>query len=123
MTHPFSINIEQRSIDELKRKLHATKWPGEIDPSNWTFGASLDYMRRLSKYWETEFDWRKVELEVNAYSNFIAQIDEAEIHFIHIKSKKSNSVPLIITHGWPGSFLEMMKVIPLLTNDEHTPFD
>ncbi|MDB5911309.1 MAG: multidrug transporter, partial [Massilia sp.] len=80
-------------------------------------------MKELTGYWLEEFDWRKIENEINAYPNFIADIDGYQIHFLHIKGRGKRSVPLIITHGWPGSFLEMMKLIPLLTNDVNVSFD
>lgn len=80
-------------------------------------------MKELSNYWLNNFDWRKVEAEINSFPNFIANIDGHEIHFIHVKGKGKRSIPLIITHGWPGSFIEMMKLIPLLTDDENVSFD
>lgn len=89
----------------------------ENETSNWKLGTSISYLKELSVYWEQEFDWRKVEDKINSFPNYVVEIDTIEVHFLHIKSKNKNSIPLLITHGWPGSFLEMLKLIPLLTND------
>jgi pimeloyl-ACP methyl ester carboxylesterase len=123
MIQPFSVNIPQQALDDLKLRLKNTRWTDEITDSEWSYGTNLSYMKELTDYWLNKFDWRKVENEINAYSNFIADIDGHKIHFIHIKGKGKKSIPLIITHGWPGSFLEMMKLIPLLTTDPEFSFD
>ena len=83
----------------------------------------MSYMKELTDYWTYYFDWRKTERDINKYENFIATIDGIRIHFLHIKGKGENRVPLILTHGWPYSFLEMMKLIPLLTENEKMSFD
>ncbi len=123
MIKPFIANIPQQILDDLKTRISNTRWPDEITDSGWAYGANLSYMKELADYWANIFDWRKVEKEINSYPNFIADIDGHKIHFLHIKGKGNQSVPLIITHGWPGSFIEMMKIIPLLTNDEYVSFD
>lgn len=123
MIKPFAVHVPQQILDELKLRLDVTRWPDEFSGSGWSTGADLSYMKELTAYWRHSFDWRKVEAEINAYPNFIADIDGYEIHFLHIKGKGKRSVPLIITHGWPGSFLEMMKLIPLLTEDPGFSFD
>ncbi len=123
MIKPFVANIPQQILDDLKLRIRDTRWPDEIIDSGWSYGANLSYMKELADYWLNTFDWRKVEKEVNSYPNFIADIDGHKIHFLHIKGKGKKSIPLIITHGWPGSFIEMMKLIPLLTNDENLSFD
>jgi pimeloyl-ACP methyl ester carboxylesterase len=123
MIQPFSVNIPQLALDDLKLRLKNTRWTDEIIDSGWNYGTNLSYMKELADYWLNKFDWRKVENEINAYPNFIADIDGHKIHFIHVKGKGKKSTPLIITHGWPGSFLEMMKLIPLLTNDPDFSFD
>jgi len=94
-----------------------------MEGTGWNFGAGQLYMRELAEYWVRKFDWRKVEEEINSLPNYIAEIDGYKIHFLHIKGKGISSFPLIITHGWPGSFLEMMKIIPLLTRDPVFSFD
>lgn len=123
MIKPFSVNIPQQVLDDLKLRLSLTRWPDEITGSKWDYGADLSYMKELTNYWQHTFDWRKVENEINSYPNFLADIDGHQVHFIHVKGKGKRSVPLIITHGWPGSFLEMMKLIPLLTEDPDFSFD
>ncbi|MBX7151481.1 epoxide hydrolase [bacterium] len=120
---PFIINISQAVLDDLKMRIRNTRWPDTMDNSGWTFGASLDYMKELAVYWSEKFDWRKTEHEINSYPNFIAEIDGYKVHFLHIKGKGKKTFPLIITHGWPGSFLEMMKLIPLLTENKDFSFD
>ncbi|WP_299290876.1 epoxide hydrolase family protein [uncultured Mucilaginibacter sp.] len=97
-----------------------------MDLSNrtgWSTGSSLAYMKELAAYWTDEFDWQKVEDQINFYPNFLTEIDGKQIHFIHVKGKGRKSIPLLITHGWPGSFLEMLKIIPLLTDHQDFSFD
>ena len=123
MITPFLAKTSQRILDDLKSRIKNTRWTDEIIDSGWIYGANLSYMKELTDYWLNIFDWRKIEKEINAYPNFMADIDGHKIHFLHIKGKGLKSIPLIITHGWPGSFLEMMKLIPLLTEDEQHSFD
>jgi pimeloyl-ACP methyl ester carboxylesterase len=123
MITPFSVKIPQRVLHDLKLRLINTRWTDEIIHSGWSYGASLSYMKELTDYWINKFDWRKVEDAINAYPNFIADIDGYKIHFIHIKGEGKKSFPLIITHGWPGSFIEMLKIAPLLTGDKEFSFD
>ena len=123
MIKKIEIQVAQSFLDDLKSRLKLTRWPDEIEHSGWTYGASLAYMKELAEYWTNYFDWRKTENEINRYNNFIATIDGYRIHFLHIKGKGEKSIPLIITHGWPSSFLEMMKIIPLLTENEGQTFD
>src|SRR5690554_4849825 len=123
MIQPFSVNIPQQALDDLKIRLKNTRWPDEIADSGWDYGTNLFYLKELTEYWQNKFDWRKVENEINSYPNFIADIDGYKIHFLHIKGKGKKSIPLIISHGWPGSFLEMMKLIPLLTTGPDFSFD
>jgi pimeloyl-ACP methyl ester carboxylesterase len=123
MINNFKVYIEQKILDDLKLRIKNTRWPDEIESSEWTYGASLSYMKELAGYWLNNFDWRKTEDEINKYENFIAEIDGYKVHFLHIKGKGVKSIPIIITHGWPGSFLEMMKLIPLLTENTKRSFD
>ncbi len=123
MIKPFSANIPQPVLDDLKLRLAQTRWPDELNGSEWNYGTDLGYMKELTKYWLHKFDWRKTENQINSYPNFIADINGHQIHFLHIRGKGKRSIPLIITHGWPGSFLEMMKIIPLLTEDPELSFD
>ena len=123
MIQKFIPNTPQPVLDDLKSRIKNTRWPFEFPGSGWTFGADLGYMKELADYWANDFDWRITESEINSYPNFIAEIDGYKIHFLHIKGKGKNSLPLIITHGWPGSFLEFLKLIPLLTENTELSFD
>jgi len=123
MIKPFTAKIPQSVFDDLKLRLMQTRWPDEITNSDWKYGADLSFMKELAAYWTNTFNWRKVEDEINFYPNFIGEIKGHKIHFLHIKGNGKRSVPLLITHGWPGSFLEMMKLIPLLTQDPDFSFD
>ncbi len=123
MIETFNLSIPQSELNDLKERIGKVRWPDEIENSNWQFGTSLSYIKELSTYWKQEFDWRNVENKINSYPNFIAEINNYKIHFLHIKSLQKNSIPLLITHGWPGSFLEMLKIIPLLTDLEEVSFD
>jgi pimeloyl-ACP methyl ester carboxylesterase len=120
---PFRVNFPERVLLDLRERIQRTRWPDEMSNSGWIYGANLTYMKELAEYWLTRFDWRKIEEEINACPNFVADIDGYNIHFLHIKGTGKKSIPLIAMHGWPGSFLEMMKLIPLLTNNDELTFD
>ena len=122
MITTFSIRVPDQAIDDLKIRLQRTRWPDEIVNSGWKYGANLSYTKELTNYWLNTFDWRNTENEINRYPNYIARIDGVDLHFLYIKSENKNAVPLFITHGWPGSFLEMMKIIPILSSSR-VPFD
>src|SRR6266576_204387 len=113
---PFHVNFPEPELAELRRRINAAKWPDRETVNDETQGVRLGTMQKLARYWETEHDWRKCEAKINAVPNFITNIDGLDIHFIQVKSKEKNAMPLIITHGWPGSFIEQMKVIAPLTN-------
>lgn len=123
MIQPFFSSTPQQIIDDLKAKIKNTRWPDEIIASGWSYGANLSYIKELADYWLTAFNWRKAEEEINSHPNFTANIDGQKLHFLHVQGKGKNAVPIIITHGWPGSFLEMMKLIPLLSADNKVSFD
>ena len=123
MISDYTCQVSQSAIDDLKSRIRNTRWTDEIEHSGWQYGACLSYMKELAEYWLNGFDWRKVEKEINQYPNYIADIDGTKIHFIHIKGKGKKSMPLIITHGWPGSFLELMKLITPLTTNPKFSFD
>ena len=113
---PFHVNIPQVQLDDLKRRIMDTRWPDQElvkDPSQ---GVQFATMKALAKYWGTEYDWRKVEARLNALPMFITKIDGVDIQFIWVRSKYKNALPMIITHGWPGSIIEQMKVIAPLTD-------
>ena len=113
---PFRINFPQEEIDELRRRLAATRWPEKEPVSDQTQGVQLATMKKLVDYWQTDYDWRKIETKLNSLPNFITTIDGLDIHFIHVKSQHENALPIIVTHGWPGSVTEQLKIIDPLTN-------
>src|SRR6185295_5182663 len=105
----FSFEASEADLADLSRRIKATRWPErETDPSQ---GVQLATMQKLAHYWATEYDWRKVEAKLNALPNFITEIDGLDIHFIHVRSKHENALPVIVTHGWPGSVIEQLKII------------
>src|SRR5262245_33000012 len=113
---PFKISIPQETLDDLKIRLERTRWPDEVEGSGWRYGANLEYMKELADYWRTTFDWRAQEKRINSFANYRAGIDNLHIHFIHERGKGPNPMPLLITHGWPSCFVEMLKIIPMLTD-------
>lgn len=120
---PFQIHVPQPVLVDLRERIKKTRWPDEQTGSAWTFGTSLSHMKELAEYWHDKFDWRKTESTINQYPNFVAEIQGFKIHFLHIRGEGKGSRPLMLLHGWPGSFLEMMKLIPLLSNNVEMPFD
>ncbi len=113
---PFNVNIPETELAELRRRISATRWPDRETVRDQTQGVQLATIQSLARYWATEYDWRKVESRLNAYPNFITEIDGLDIHFIHARSKHEDALPLIVTHGWPGSVIEQLKIIDPLTN-------
>jgi pimeloyl-ACP methyl ester carboxylesterase len=113
---PLHVSFPDAALADLRRRVNATKWPEQETVGDETQGVQLATTRRLAQYWGTEYDWRKAEAKINAVPNFVTGIDGLDIHFMHVKSKEKNALPIIITHGWPGSFIEQMKVIAPLTN-------
>ena len=114
--HPFHVNIPETELTELRRRINATKFPERETVPDATQGVQLATMEALARYWATEYDWRKVEAKLNSYPQFITEIDGLDIHFLHVRSKHENALPLIVTHGWPGSITEQLKIIEPLTN-------
>ena len=113
---PFHINIPEEELVDLRRRIAATRWPDRETVPNQSQGVQLATMRELAHYWSTEYDWRKAEAKLNALPQFVTTIDGLDIHFIHVRSREKNALPLIITHGWPGSVLEQIKLIGPLTD-------
>lgn len=117
---PYTINISDDDIADLKRRLSQTRWPDQIPGTDWRYGANTQYIQSLCEYWADGYDWRKHEAELNRYPQFITEIDGHDIHFIHAKSAHENATPLLISHGWPGTVVEFMKVIaPLIDPESH----
>jgi pimeloyl-ACP methyl ester carboxylesterase len=113
---PFRIKVPQEALNDLRRRIAATQWPEKETVADQSQGMPLATMRELARYWATAYDWRKCEAKLNAFPQFITEIDGLDIHFIHVRSKNPNALPLIITHGWPGSIIEQMKIINPLVN-------
>src|SRR5215212_844308 len=113
---PFRIDVPEEDLDDLRRRILATRWPEKETVADFSQGVQLATMQKLARYWTTEYDWRKVEAKLNSYPQFITNIDGLDIHFIHVRSKEKNALPVIVTHGWPGSIIEQLKIIDPLTN-------
>ena len=113
---PFRVKIPEEALVDLRRRLAATRWPDQETVTDRSQGAQLATIKELARYWQTDYDWRKVEAKLNALPQFVTTIDGVDIHFIHVRSRHKNALPVIITHGWPGSVIEQLKVIGPLTD-------
>ncbi len=113
---PFNVAVPEAVLDDLRRRLADTRWPDEIPGAGWSYGFHLAYLKELIEYWRTRFDWRAQEQRINSFPHFRATVDGVGIHFIHARGRGPNPMPLVLTHGWPGSFLEMLDILPLLTD-------
>ena len=113
---PFTYHASQVELDDLRRRILAARLPEKEPVSDFSQGVPLATVQKLARYWATEYDWRKVEARLNAVPNFIAEIDGLDIHFVHVRSKHESALPVIISHGWPGSIIEQLKLIEPLTN-------
>src|SRR6478735_5153121 len=114
---PFGpVSVPQSELDDLRARIQATRWPERETVSDSSEGVQLETMQKVAQYWATDYDWRKCEARLNALPQFITEIDGLDIHFIHVRSKHANAMPLIVTHGWPGSIVEQLKIIDPLVN-------
>jgi pimeloyl-ACP methyl ester carboxylesterase len=113
---PFKIEVPEAVLEDLRRRLAQTRWPDQVNDENWTYGTDLSYLKELCEYWKDRYDWRAREAELNRFSQFTTKIDDLNIHFIHVRSREPDALPLIITHGWPGSVVEFLKIIDPLTD-------
>ena len=113
---PFTIQVDQAVLEDLDRRLALTRYPNRIEDSNWADGTALGYLKELVKYWRTAYDWRAREKALNRWSHFKTRIDGMDLHFIHQRSRHKDALPLMLVHGWPGSFVEFQKVIGPLTD-------
>ena len=111
---PFQVNVPEADLVELRRRIEGTRWPDK--ETNADQGVELALMQALARYWATEYDWRRCEARLNSYPQFITEIDGLDIHFLHVRSKHDDAMPLIVTHGWPGSPIEQLKIIGPLTD-------
>jgi len=112
----FAIRISDAVLADLARRIDTTRWPDELENAGWEYGSNLAYMRSLAEYWRHSYDWRREEAILNRLPQFRLAIEGFHIHFVHVRGKGPAPLPLIVTHGWPGSFVEMLKLIPLLTD-------
>jgi len=118
MVKPFKVNISDQIIKDIYDKVKRYPWHEMPNDGGWEYGTNLDYMKEISKYWVSEFDWRKHEKEINKFPNFIAKVDDIDIHFIHEKGSGSKPMPLLISHGWPGTIVEFLHIIEKLAHPE-----
>jgi pimeloyl-ACP methyl ester carboxylesterase len=113
---PFTVQVPQAELDEVRRRIAATRWADRETVTDRSQGVQLQKLQELVRYWGTEYDWRKAESKLNALPQFMTHIDGLDIHFIHVRSRHPNALPIIVTHGWPGSVLEQLKIIGPLTD-------
>ncbi|MER8842949.1 epoxide hydrolase [Mesorhizobium sp. M0913] len=113
---PFSVSVPETALRDLMRRLAAVRWPEAETEKGWSQGVPLHQLQRLVDYWRTSYDWRRFESQINAFSQFRTEIDGLSIHFLHVRSKHENALPIVLTHGWPGSVIEFLKVIGPLTD-------
>ncbi|MGE5814084.1 MAG: epoxide hydrolase family protein [Acidobacteriota bacterium] len=113
---PFRLGVDATTIDDLKSRLARVRWPDEAPESPWAYGTSVGFMRELVEYWAHSYDWRATEAALNAWPQFVTRIDGIDVHFLRVEGRGPNPKPLLLSHGWPGSVLEFLKLIPLLTD-------
>jgi hypothetical protein len=116
---PFRVDVPQSDLDDLRRRLAATRWAGQLPGAPWERGVPVDNLRELAAYWANGYDWRKHEAELNEYPQFTTEIDGQRIHFLHVRSANPDALPLLLSHGWPGSVVEFLDVIGPLSEDFH----
>jgi len=112
----FTIHLAQSTLDELRERLGRTRWPDEVEGAGWDYGTYGGYLKGLVDYWQHSFDWRVQEARLNHFAQFRTRLDGAHIHFVHERAQRGSGIPLILTHGWPSSFIELLPLVPLLTD-------
>src|SRR5262249_432575 len=118
--HPFHVAVEEEHVNEMRRRLAATRWPSKELVADASQGVQLATLQAITRYWADEHDWRMTEARLNALPQFVTDIDGVDVHFIHVTSQHDDALPLIISHGWPGSVIEMLQVVgPLTEPTEH----
>src|SRR5437868_8666762 len=108
---PFRVDMPEEAIADLRRRIAAARWPSKETVADQSQGVQLATIQELARYWGTDYDWRECEAKLNALPQFMIEIDGLDIHFIHVRSKHENALPLIVTHGWPGSVIEQLKIV------------
>ncbi len=116
MVSPFRIDVPDAVLDDLRERLARTRWPAQLDDAGWDYGTELAYLQELCAYWEHEFDWRAAEARLNEWPQFETEIDGEHLHFIHARSPHPDALPLVVTHGWPGSVVEFLDILGPLTD-------
>ncbi len=115
---PFTIEVSDEVLTDLRERLARTRWPDQLPDAGWDYGSELSYVQELCTYWRDKFDWRAQEAKLNAWDHFTTTIDGQNLHFLHARSKHADAMPLVLTHGWPGSIVEFLKILPMLTDPE-----
>jgi hypothetical protein len=113
---PFKAHVSDAVLDDLRRRIAQTKWPDQLPDTGWDYGADIHKVRELADYWRTKYDWRAFESRLNQLDQFTTDIDGQQIHFIHVRSPRSDAMPLLLIHGWPGSIVEFLGLVQPLTN-------
>src|SRR5688572_661041 len=113
---PFKIAIPQKELKDLQKRIESTRWPYEIPGEGWKRGMPFEYTKKLAGYWGTKFDWREQEKKLNKFPQFIAEVEDQPIHFMHVRSSDPNAIPLILLHGYPSSFVDFLQMIDPLVN-------
>ena len=113
---PFTVGVPETDLEDLRARIAATRWPEKETVDDASQGVQLEMMQALARYWETEHDWRKCEAKLNSVPQFITEIDGLDFHFVHVRSKHEDALPILLSHGWPGSVIEQLKVVDLLTD-------
>lgn len=113
---PFRLNVPEADLADLRDRLARTRWPDELPGAGWSYGVSLPYARELAEYWRTDYDWRAHEAELNSQPQFVTEIDGHDLHFLHVRSPEADALPLVLTHGWPGSIVEFLDVLGPLSD-------
>jgi len=114
----FSVRVEEEILSDLRTRIRSTRWPDQVPGVAWDQGTDLQYLKEMLVYWADEFDWQAQERELNGFDQFRAELDDVRIHFVHERATRGRGIPLILTHGWPSAFIELLPLVPLLTDPE-----
>lgn len=120
---PFRLEVSEAELADLRGRLARTRWPEQLPGAGWDYGVPLDYLKELAAYWQTGYDWRRHEARLNGLPQFLTSIDGANVHFVHVRSPEPAALPLMLTHGWPGSIVEFLEVIDPLTEPRSHGYD
>src|SRR5258708_25289072 len=115
-SHPLTIQVDHHTLEVLRERLARARWPDEVEGAGWDYGTNLESLKELADYWQHTFDWRAQEARLNHFAQIRTQIDRIHIHFVHQRARQGSRIPLIVTHGWPTSFTQLLPLFPLLTD-------